>query len=252
MVDNGSSDDTVARALAFADRLPGGLRVVDASDRRGVQHARSAGAAAANGDFLAFCDGDDLVSAGWLEGLVDAARDADIVGGPIDVDTLNSGLPRAWRLDEPLLELSVKHDFLPTVPGGNCGMWTSVARELGFDPAWRDGGADIEFSWRANLAGYRMVYAPDALLHMRFRTRVSGLARQWHGYGATGPRLYRQFRAYGMEREPARPLLDELRWLATQLPAALRDPVMRGRWVRVAAFRAGRLTGSVRWRVWFP
>jgi glycosyltransferase involved in cell wall biosynthesis len=251
VVDNGSTDDTVARALEFRDRLPG-LRVVDASGHRGVQHARNVGARAAQGDFLALCDGDDVVAEGWLEGLVKAAADADIVGGPIDVDTLNSGLPRAWRQDEPLLELAVKHDFLPTVSGSNCGMWTSVARELGFDAAWRDAGADIEFSWRANLAGYRMVYAPDAFVCMRFRTRMWAMVRQWYGYGTSGPRLYRQFRSVGMAREPVRPKLDELRWLARHLRAALRDPAMRGRWLRVAAFRAGRLTGSVRWRVWFP
>lgn len=251
MVDNGSRDHTVAAALSFAGRLPG-LRVIDASDRRGLNHARGAGARAAQGDFLAFCDGDDVVSAGWLEGLVAAGAEADVVGGPLEVSLLNHGLAREWRRDEPLLELAVKHDFLPAVPGGNCGIWADVARAVGFDPDWRFGGSDIEFSWRAGLAGYRLAYAPAALVHMRFRSRMRHLARQWFAYGASGGRLYRSFRAYGMRRSPREELSTDVRWLLRGLPEALRDIGARGCWLRVASFRAGRLAGSLRWRVWFP
>ena len=43
--------------------------------------ARNAGVANASGDFLVFCDGDDVVSPEWLQALVDAAPFADIVGG---------------------------------------------------------------------------------------------------------------------------------------------------------------------------
>src|SRR5690606_10578144 len=59
VADNGSTDDTVARAEAWADRLP--VRVVDASGRPGPNHARNQGTAAARGDLLLYCDADDVV-----------------------------------------------------------------------------------------------------------------------------------------------------------------------------------------------
>ncbi|MET8542306.1 glycosyltransferase family A protein [Kitasatospora sp. NPDC004799] len=61
VVDNRSSDDTVATALRWADRLPD-LRVVAAPTRAGINHARNAGATAARGDVLVFCDADDTLA----------------------------------------------------------------------------------------------------------------------------------------------------------------------------------------------
>src|SRR6185503_17262477 len=63
--DNGSSDGSGALARKWSDRIPG-LRVVDSSDRQGGNHARNVGAAQARGDFLVFCDADDVTTPGWL------------------------------------------------------------------------------------------------------------------------------------------------------------------------------------------
>ncbi|HEX2804591.1 MAG TPA: glycosyltransferase family 2 protein, partial [Kineosporiaceae bacterium] len=66
LCDNGSTDGTVALAESWADRLP--LRVIDASGVRGSGPARNAGAEAARGEWLGFCDADDEVGSGWLAG----------------------------------------------------------------------------------------------------------------------------------------------------------------------------------------
>ena len=74
VADNGSTDATVEVVQALSGRLPG-LRLVDASARVGTNHARNAGAAAAGGDLLAFCDADDVAAPGWLAGLVAGLED---------------------------------------------------------------------------------------------------------------------------------------------------------------------------------
>src|SRR6059058_4106784 len=65
VVDNRSTDDTADRARRWSDRLPG-LRVVDASERQGVSHARNRGIEEARGDLIAICDADDQVQPGCL------------------------------------------------------------------------------------------------------------------------------------------------------------------------------------------
>ena len=76
----GSSDETVAIAEQWQDRLPG-LRIVAADEKAGLPYARNVGSRAATGRILAFCDADDVADPGWLAGLLAGTSRADIVGG---------------------------------------------------------------------------------------------------------------------------------------------------------------------------
>ena len=104
IADNGSTDGSQEVAKKWAQTRPN-VRLIDASSQgRGPNHARNAGANAATGDFLAFCDADDVVSASWLSALADAARGADVVAGRLDVQELNERMVRRTamrRVGEP-------------------------------------------------------------------------------------------------------------------------------------------------------
>src|ERR1700693_6168003 len=58
VVDDASTDDSVAILKAFGSSV----RVICAPKNIGANPARNLGASAANGDYLAFLDGDDLLS----------------------------------------------------------------------------------------------------------------------------------------------------------------------------------------------
>jgi hypothetical protein len=66
--------------------------VIDASARAGPAAARNAGVDAAQGQFVAFCDADDVVRPGWLSAYVTALADADVVAGYFDLHSLNDGV----------------------------------------------------------------------------------------------------------------------------------------------------------------
>lgn len=250
-VHNGSSDGSADVVRSFTGVIPG-LRVVDASARRGLNHARNVGVAAARGDFVVFCDADDVATPGWLEAMAAPSFDADIVAGPLDFETLNDPLTRSWRTGRAWAERRLPNGFLPYVPGGNCGMRASVARELRWDEAFTYGSADAEFSWRAQLLGYRVLLAPRALMQVRYPPGMTGLAGQFFRYGVSQPRLFRCFRSTGMPRSDIGEALAEWRRLVADLPDLWRSPERRGRWVRGVALRCGRAAGSLRHRVFFP
>jgi glycosyltransferase involved in cell wall biosynthesis len=250
IADNGSTDGSREIAEQWAEKLPE-LRVVDASDRKGVSRARNVGAAAARGDFILLCDADDVATPRWLEAMADAGRRFDVVGGYLDPEPLNDSLTQAWRPGFPRHELPDALGFLPFAVGANCGVRASVFREFN---GWREdyvgGGDDVEFSWRAHLASYRVGFAPDAVIHYRYRRGLRALARQYYWYGLGEPRLYRDFRPVGAPRSG---VVDGLLWwarLVRHLPDLAR-PDSRGNWIRRAAYGWGRLRGSVRYRAMF-
>jgi glycosyltransferase involved in cell wall biosynthesis len=243
VVDNGCTDRTLEVVRGFAAELPR-MRVVDASSRRGLNHARNSGVAAARGDLLAFCDADDAAAPGWIAALVDAAADADIVGGALEGDELNGPLARAWR-SRPLKDRP-SEQFLPFVPGGNCAVWTEVAREVRWDEEFVFGASDMEFCWRAQQAGYVIGEAPAAVMRQGYRHGLGELARQFFRYGLGGPLLYRRFREHGMRRVPLGEVARDWAGLVVGLPASMRCPEHRGQAVKLASLRLGRLVGSVR------
>ncbi|MGH2991966.1 MAG: glycosyltransferase [Solirubrobacterales bacterium] len=247
VVDNGCTDRTMEIVRDRADGQPA-VRIVEARGKRGLNHARNAGAAAADGDFLAFCDADDVATPSWLAAMAEAARHADLVGGRNEWEALNEPMVVAWRPSAPMTDLMRAHGWLRYAPGGNLGVWTAVAREIGWDERFSFGSTDQIFSWQAQLAGYRLAFAPDAVMQLRFRHSIGATARQFYRYGRSGPELHRAFRDSGIPRPDNGHALQVWKRLIVGLPDLWISRERRGRWVRQAAYRFGRLVGSARTR----
>jgi glycosyltransferase involved in cell wall biosynthesis len=248
IADNGSRDASVDVARHWIDRLPS-ARVVRATVTRGPSHARNAGAAAAHGDFLAFCDADDVASPSWVRRMADAAAHGDLVAGGVGAGEVNDELTRSWHRVAPRERALQGMRFLVHASGTSTGVWAEAFHDLGgFDEAVPV-GEDIEFSWRAQLSGYRLAQATDAVVHERYRRRIRDLASQHIRYGEAGPLLYRRFRRAGMPPSPLTGAVLGWASIAGRIPSLLWSPGARGRWAIEASLRLGHLTGSLRHRV---
>lgn len=245
---NGGRDATAEVAGRWTDRRGLG-RVVDASARRGPGYARNRGAVAAGGDFLAFCDADDVVSRGWLRALVAAGEAADVVTGHHSTDLLNEARVRSCQsVPPPDRRL---HGFLPIASGSNCGVWRDVFDILGGFDEQSATGEDVAFSWRAQLGGFRLSVAQGALVHKRFRPSRLAIAPRYFSYGVGDAWLYSQFGSMGMPRRSVRDALREWRAIARGLLSLAGTPGRWGRVLQMAALACGRVTGSVRYRARF-
>jgi glycosyltransferase involved in cell wall biosynthesis len=249
VADNGSQDATAALARTWADRLPD-LQVVDASGCPGASFARNAGVAAASGDFLAFCDADDVVTSGWLSALVAAARDHDMVGGALDLAALNDEDARAWIGWEcPSDRLAPCQGFLLTVYGGTCGLWRSALDQVeGWNVEYRSHN-DRELSWRVQRSSLRLGFAPGALVHYRMRSSLRVLLRKSYCDGEAQVRLYAAYRHAGAPRSDTRRALRAWAGFVVHAPELARSRARRGVYLRRLGEHAGRLAGSVRGRV---
>jgi len=244
VADNGSADETCEVASAFEGRVPG-LRVVDASRRRGTNHARNVGVRAARGEFLLFCDADDVVAHTWLEEMAATIRSCDAIGGALDKELLNRPGSACPKPSTALWQ----SDFLPSATGANCGVRTRVMHELGgFDESYESAGDDIEFFWRLQLAGHRICFVRDAVVHVRERSDAQALARRFFRHGRADARLYRKFRHCGMPRSPIRQAVRVWAQLLLFAPWYWANLDRRRHWVSAVARRIGRVAGSAHFR----
>jgi glycosyltransferase involved in cell wall biosynthesis len=250
IADNGSRDATVATARRQLHSFPS-ARIIDASGVRGAGRARNVGAANSSGDFLAFTDADDVVSADWLSALADSAQHADLVAGGVEMDALSDHVVRSWHTVSPRERALRSHRFLPYASGTNLGIWTDVFHRLGgFDEQMRF-GEDIELSWRAQLNSCLLAASADAVVHYRLRGRPAAVLLQHHRYGTASPQLYRRFRTAGMPRPRSREAISTWARLVLALPSLPWSSLARGRWCIEGGLASGRIVGSLRNRVLF-
>lgn len=245
--DNGSSDETAAIARTFEPRLT--IHVIDASGAPGSNYARNQGVRAARYQRILLCDGDDQIDPRWLLAMSAAFDEGHrFVAGPIDYRQLNEAGARAWRGAERA-SIGVVLGFLPSGHGANLGFTRGVWEALtGFDESFGFGGEDVEFCWRAQLAGIPLSTVPDAVVNYRLRPTLSALFTQSRAYGVGEARLYQAFAPLGLSRRPPRAPLSDLWWTITRLPFAATTG-RRGAWLRRLGQQVGRIEGSVRFRV---
>ncbi|MGB5973543.1 MAG: glycosyltransferase family A protein, partial [Nodosilinea sp.] len=163
VADNGSTDGTLSIVEQYTNRLPR-LKIVDASDKRGAGYARNVGVKAATGDYLAFCDADDVVAPGWLQALEQAFKSHSFLACRFDLERLNPGEKNSLQNHE-LQQFRIP--FLPFAGAGGLAIQRQIYDLVrGFDESFTH-LEDAEFCVRVQLAGYKLAFVPEAVVHIR-------------------------------------------------------------------------------------
>lgn len=250
VADSLSTDGTASVVQEFASSWPK-VRVVRAA-RAGANVARNAAAAASSSDAVILCDADDVVGDGWLEALFQALQSCDVVRGRYALDALNDPDVVAARGLLASTDPPVEGELFGGL-GGNCGFRRSAWEQLGGLLEHHYGSDDAEFFWRAHLAGMRVGYVHEAVVHYRLRPGYSSLFRQQMQWASGRALLFKEFGGSGLiERRSLWSAAKAWVWLAIHLPDRFSStPSRKGRWVRHAAESYGRLRGSLRHRVFY-
>ena len=199
-VDNGSRD----RTRDLLEGYGGRVRVLD-EPVRGPGAARNRGVRDARHPLVAFTDADCRVDPAWLRHLVAPLRDpaVGIAGGRIlAIDPANPIERFGERLHDHERAMTF---FRP--PYAITMSWASpahVLREQGlFDPTFLR-GEDSELACRLFLAGYRLVYVPEAIVYHHNRSTRGALVRAGFQSGfwsvASARKHHGAMRALGVRR----------------------------------------------------
>lgn len=202
----GEASSAWSRALKKAQRIP-----VEASSSAELAPALNRALGKATGDLVIFVEGALTPGPGWLEAITKALETDDLVVGET-----RTALPRKPEVYDRLeAKLFQGHGQRTSQAKGHAFPWGSVSH-LGIRREWiervgpfsQDAGLafDIDFCWRAVLAGARLAYAPRAIATRLCRSGRLELLRRFEGYGIGEAWLHRTYDFLAQEG-PADPLL---------------------------------------------
>ena len=192
VVDNASSDGSLA---ALRDEYPE-VRVVALPTNRGFAGGCNEGIRAARGEFIVATNNDTEAEPGWLAALVDALDrhpEAGSAAARIMLhgrrDTLHSagdifrrdGTPDSrgvWQPYGPPFDREC-HVF------GGCGGATMYRRAMleqigAFEESFFMYCEDVDLNWRAQLAGWKCVYVPEAVIYHHLSATGGGPLSSFH------------------------------------------------------------------------
>ena len=191
VVDNGSTDDSVAW---LAQQWPD-AHVLPLDQNLGFASANNIGIRATNSPFIALLNNDTLVDPGWLEALVTAVSEPNIGmvascivkwnqphlldSAGIQIDRAGIAWNRGWG--QPVDLAATPCDVFG--PSGAAALYRrKMLDDIGiFDEEFFAYYEDVDLAWRAQRAGWRCQYTPNA--------RV----RHWHSATALKIPNYKNF-----------------------------------------------------------
>lgn len=151
-----------------------------------IPEQRNMGIENAHGDIIVFIDSDCRPKNDWLVQLVKPIRDGKeyIVAGAIELNDKNS-------LHTLAHSKNLIHTYIGECPTMNVAIAKRVYDEIGRYDTSFEYGSDVDFSWRAIRAGYKILFKNDAVIFHDVGNRKNEM-RRMYVYGKARTRLYRK------------------------------------------------------------
>lgn len=204
VVDDGSTDNTAAVVQGVIDNSNNhatlSVRYVY-QDKGGESRARNRGVKEARGKWIAFIDDDELAEPKWLAELYRVARNrgADCVDGPIDL-ILPANLPadlgprvRALFGEKFLTSDARRKSPKDTLGTGNVLITRSLFDQVGDFDIGLEIGMDADFFTRVENGGFKICYAPKAIIHHvipKSRLQIASIKESFFKGGVANARIH--------------------------------------------------------------
>lgn len=209
-VNDGSTDGSLSILREYSER-DSRIRVIDKSNT-GVSDTRNVAIAAADGEYLAFLDSDDVCAPTYLERMYAAVSETGADVAVCDYVTFRGEKPTFDIGDKAEAEEVTTRELLNT--GRMTSLWLKLIRKrivtennIAFDTKLAF-GEDLFFSWKACIASRSTVSIPDKLYG--YRMSADGATARYHD------RLYEKYKrafddlkSFILERVPDAELIRE-------------------------------------------
>jgi GT2 family glycosyltransferase len=192
LVDNASRDDS----LALLARAYPEVTVIPLPDNRGFAGGSNVGLRAAHGDILILLNTDTEVDAHWLAEVAAAFErhpEAGSVASKMKLfehrDTFHTtgdfyrvdGLPGnrgVWEIDRGQYD---REEYVFSACGGSAAYRRALLEQIGLlDEDFFFSCEDVDLGWRAQLAGWPCIYAPNAIVYHKLKATGGGATASYY------------------------------------------------------------------------
>jgi len=156
-----------------------GRAVLVTVSERGAGPTRNGGAAAARGQIFAFTDSDCVPAPEWLAEGVAALSDYDFVGGRVDVSVADERSVTPTEAFEKVFAFDFETYITRKGFTGSGNLFVPRAIFEGVGGFRNAVSEDVDWSRRAIAQGYRLGYAPRAVVTHPARRNWNELRRKW-------------------------------------------------------------------------
>jgi GT2 family glycosyltransferase len=195
VVDNGSSDETVAIANKWA------ARVIQITGTLGM--ARNFGIRSGAAKYIGFLDGHSVPSPGWAAAYMNAFEINEDLGGCMGSienicerpgtkllakESLFASPEKLWRST-----ISGLDSTLPWITTGNCMYSRKALEDAGLFTEHLFRCEDTDLSWKVVLKGYQLLYVPEARVTHFDHAGSTSYFRKYYNYGAGAAELAQRY-----------------------------------------------------------
>lgn len=199
IVADGMSED---RTKELISRFPQ-VKVLN-NEKRTAASGRNIGIAHAEGNIIAFTDGDCIADKLWLENIEKAftVYQIDALGGKIIPAKAENKYEQFWNdlawnilmsfgdQTYTIKEQTMNDAFVTA----NCAYRKSLLTALGgFDEWFGNNAEDIDLSWRALKAGANMMYIPEAVIYAHGVTTLKGIKKKSFRNGISSSKIQKRY-----------------------------------------------------------
>jgi GT2 family glycosyltransferase len=192
IVDNASQDGSQAY---IRENYPN-VRLIELAENRGFTGACNAGMQAAKGEYISLLNNDTEVDRNWAAAVVVAFEHHPEIGSVAskmllfekrdhihttgDFFTLDghAGNRGVWQRDEGQFN---KEEFVFSACGGSSVYRREMLDQIGLlDDDFFFSGEDVDLGWRAQLAGWRCLYTPAAIVYHHLSATGGGVTASYY------------------------------------------------------------------------
>lgn len=261
VADNNSTDNTLDLVKDLGVRYT-------VENTKGPAAAKNAGISMAQGDIIAFVDGDCVAARNWLTTIVAGFQDPEVgcVAGAIrPMEERDSSPLQQFLIQKQYLAQAqhIRNPFLPFAAAANAAYRQAIFYRIGLFDKKLLIGEDTDLSWRMQLfANYRVHYAPDAIVFHPYESERKALFRQKRRHACGSVLLYKKYKKYWNQREHK--TLKQVYWEYTSIirrwvslihhrliDKGDGSPVDEHQLLLETAWKVGLLQGSLRHVVWY-